>query len=75
MLDKDESGLVEFPEFVRVMAKRAEVEGIKQKTQEFREALKVSPWEADLRPSNTYIYRFLTSMEMEKLVQLSLGTS
>ena len=42
MLDKDESGMVEFPEFARVMAKRAEVEAIKKKTQEFRDALKVS---------------------------------
>ena len=41
MLDKDDSGMVEFPEFVRVMAKRAEVEAIKKKTEEFREALKV----------------------------------
>ena len=41
MLDKDESGMVEFPEFARVMAKRAEVEAIKKKTQEFRDALKV----------------------------------
>ena len=41
MLDKDDSGMIEFPEFVRVMAKRAEAEEIKKKTQEFRDALKV----------------------------------
>ena len=41
MLDKDESGMVEFSEFARVMAKRAEVEAVKKKTQEFRDALKV----------------------------------
>ena len=41
MLDKDNSGMVEFPEFVRVLAKRAEVEEIKQKRAEFYEALRV----------------------------------
>ena len=41
MLDKDNSGMVEFPEFVRVLAKRAEVEEIKQKRAEFYEALEV----------------------------------
>ena len=41
MLDRDDSGMIEFPEFVKVMAKRAEVEAIKKKTEEFREALKV----------------------------------
>ena len=40
-LDQDESGMVEFPEFVRVMAKRAESARIAQKEQEFREAFEV----------------------------------
>ena len=48
MLDKDDSGMIEFPEFVRVMAKRAEAEEIKKKTQEFRDALKV-PWQVYLQ--------------------------
>ena len=50
MLDKDESGMVEFPEFVKVMAKRAEVEEIKKKTKEFEDALKES--------LNTFYYYF-----------------
>lgn len=39
-LDQDESGMVEFEEFVRVMAKRAEETKILQKEREFREAFR-----------------------------------
>ena len=40
-LDQDKSGMVEFGEFVRVMAKRAEEQKISQKEQEFNSAFKV----------------------------------
>ena len=40
-LDQDDSGMVEFVEFVRVMAKRAEKEKIIQKEEEFKNAFKV----------------------------------
>ena len=40
-LDQDESGMIEFKEFVRVMAKRAEEAKIMQKEKEFKEAFKV----------------------------------
>ena len=39
-LDQDESGMVEFAEFVRVMAKRAEEAKIFQKEREFRDAFR-----------------------------------
>ena len=39
--DTDESGMVEFAEFVRVMAKRAEESKIKKKEKEFQDAFKV----------------------------------
>ena len=39
--DKDESGKVEFKEFVRVMAKKAENEKIAKKQKEFEDAFKV----------------------------------
>ena len=78
MLDSDESGMVEFPEFVRVMAKRAEVEAIKKKTEEFREALQVK-FIANLRFNvimlHCCICRYLITMEMGKSVLLSLVIS
>ena len=40
-LDQDDSGMVEFVEFVRVMAKRAEEERIALKEKEFKNAFKV----------------------------------
>ena len=39
-LDQDESGMVEFVEFVRVMAKRAEEAKILEKEREFRDAFR-----------------------------------
>ena len=40
-LDQDDSGMIEFKEFVRVMARRAAEEKINQKEEEFMEAFKV----------------------------------
>ena len=39
-LDQDDSGMIEFKEFVRVMARRAAEEKIKQKEEEFMDAFK-----------------------------------
>ena len=39
--DSDDSGKVEFKEFLRVMANKAEVAKIKEKEKEFHDAFKV----------------------------------
>merc|ERR1719411_2370336 len=67
MLDKDNSGMVEFPEFVRVLAKRAEVEEIKQKRAEFYEALRVFDSNGDGKVSAEELGEILTKQGKNKL--------
>jgi len=67
MLDKDDSGMIEFPEFVRVMAKRAEAEEIKKKTQEFRDALKVFDFNGDGKVSAAELGDILTKQGRNKM--------